>query len=94
MFGAGGGILLVFSLVHLVVYTVAFYLIAHWIGSLVGTGRVRAPVAAVVVGAVLVGLSLAPIYGGGENLAAGNKLKYNAYEMYREALLEMRGALP
>ena len=45
-------------------------------------------VPAILVLAILLGLGAAPIYGSGENLAAGNKLKHTAYEVYRDAYRE------
>ena len=91
LYGAAGGIILAFSLVHLVVYAGVFYLIARWVDARVRAGRVRADVAGALVAVTLLALSVVPIYGGGENLAAGNKLKYNAYGMYREAWREVTG---
>ena len=83
-YGAAGGIVLVFSLVHLVVYTWLFHLVARWIGSLARRVRLRGSIPAVLILALLLGMGAAPIYGSGENLAGGNKLKYNAYEVYRD----------
>jgi hypothetical protein len=90
LFGIGSGpargIVLLITLVHLVVYAWIFHRIASGVGALVRTGRVPVSVAVLVVVATLVGLTFVPIYGSGENLAGGGKLRQNAYEVYREAL--------
>ena len=91
-YGMDGGIVLVFSLVHIAIYTWIFYRVARWAGGVVRTGRIRNSVAAVLLVSVLLALSFLPIYGGGENLAAGRVLKHNAYEVYRDAFLDTLSA--
>jgi len=81
-YGFGGGIVLVFSLIHLAVYGTVFLYLAR---------RVRRPVTAGIVLAALFTLSLLPIYGSGENLAAGGKLNRNAWQAYGEAFAEIFG---
>lgn len=92
LYGIAGGIVLVFSLVHVVIYAWIFHRVARWAAGVVRTGRVRKPVAAVLLLSALLALSFLPIYGGGENLAAGHALKHNAYEVYRDAFIDMFGA--
>jgi len=73
MYGLDGGVVLVSSLVHLVVYGGIFLYVARRL-------RNRAVAAGVLV--AVVALSFAPIYGSGENLASGGKLNRNAYQVY------------
>ena len=40
-----------------------------------------------------VALGFAPIYGSGDNLLAGNKLKYNAYGIYQDTWALATGGL-
>lgn len=82
LYGVGGGMVLVFSLVHLTVYASLFYWLAR---------RIRKPVTAGFVLLVLLALSFLPIYGSGENLASGGKLNRNAYQTYGEAFAEVFG---
>jgi len=91
-YGMDGGIVLAFSLVHIAIYTWIFHRVARWAGGVVRTGRIRNPVAAILLVSALLALSFLPIYGGGENLAAGRVLKHNAYEVYRDAFLDTLGA--
>ena len=91
-YGIDGGIVLVISLVHIAIYTWIFHRVARWAGGVVRTGRIRNPVAAVLLVSALLALSFLPIYGGGENLAAGRVLKHNAYEVYRDTFLDTPGA--
>ena len=81
-YGIEGGIVLVFSLVHLAVYAGLFFYLAR---------RIRKPVTAGIVLLVLFALSFLPIYGSGENLASGGKLNRNAYQAYSEAFAEVFG---
>ena len=90
--GMDGGIVLVFSLVHIAIYTWIFHRMARWAGGVVRTGRIRNPVAAILLVSALLALSFLPIYGSGENLAAGRVLKHNAYEVYRDTFLDTPGA--
>jgi hypothetical protein len=76
-YGFDGGVMLVVSLVHLAVYSCLFFFLAR---------RVRKPAVAAVVIAVLFAVSFLPIYGSGENLAAGGKLNRNAWQAYAEAM--------
>lgn len=80
MYGISGGIVLVFSLVHLALYAGVFFFLAR---------RVRRPVTAGVVLLALFALSFLPVYGGGENLASGGKLNRNAYQVYQETFMEI-----
>jgi hypothetical protein len=73
-YGLGGGIVLAASLVHVAVYATLFYFLVR---------RIRRPRSAAIVLAALFALSFAPIYGEGENLAAGGKLNRNAWQTYR-----------
>lgn len=75
-YGFDGGIMLAASVVHLVVYATLFFLAVR---------RIRRPVVAAGVIAVVAALSLMPIYGSGENLASGGKLNRNAYQVYSNA---------
>ena len=68
--------MLAVSIVHMIVYLTLFYFAAR---------RVRKPIVLAGVIAVLVALSLMPIYGSGENLASGGKLNRNAYQVYSAA---------
>lgn len=89
LYGFSGGIVLAVSLVHVAVYVVIFYLAARWIGSVVRRRRTPEPVAAAFLLTALVGVSFLPIYGAGENLASGRAFRYNAYEIYRNAYIEV-----
>jgi hypothetical protein len=73
-YGVDGGILLAASVVHIVLYATLFYFLVR---------RIRRPRTAAIVLAALFALSFAPIYGEGENLAAGGKLNRNAWQTYR-----------
>ena len=84
-YGAAGGIVLVFSLVHVVIYTWVFYRVSRWISSFVRIARIPRPVAGVLLLAALLTLSFLPVYGSGENLAGRGNLRYTAYEVYRDA---------
>jgi len=84
-FGAAGGIVLVFSLVHVVIYTWVFYRVSRWVSSFVRIARIPRPVAGVLLLAALLALSFLPVYGSGENLAGRGNLRYTAYEVYRDA---------
>jgi hypothetical protein len=76
LYGVDGGIALAVSVVHSIVYLTLFYLAVR---------RVRKPIVAASIIAVVAVLSFMPIYGSGENLAAGGKLNRNAYQAYFEA---------
>jgi hypothetical protein len=89
-YGTAGGIMLAISLVHLVVYTWIFHKIAWSIGSFVRHRRISQTFAAAVVAAIFVTISFAPIYGSGENLGAGNKLKHTAWDVYRSTFRTVR----
>lgn len=82
LYGIDGGIVLVFSLVHLAVYASLFFYLAR---------RIRKPVTAGIVLLVLFALSFLPIYGSGENLATGGKLNRNAYQAYQQTFIEVFG---
>lgn len=73
-YGLGGGILLVASLVHVALYATLFCFLVR---------RIERLRSAAIVLAALLALSFAPIYGEGENLAAGGKLNRNAWQTYR-----------
>jgi len=84
-YGAAGGVVLVFSLVHLVVYTWIFYRMSRWVSAIVRIAHIPRFVAGVLLLSAVLALSFLPIYGSGENLAGGGKLRYTAYEVYRDA---------
>jgi len=84
-YGAAGGVVLVFSLVHLVVYTWIFHRVSRLVSAIVLIAHIPRPVAGIVLVSALLALSFLPIYGGGENLAGGGKLNYTAYQVYRDA---------
>lgn len=75
-YGLNSGVMLTVSIVHLIVYGTLFYFAAR---------RVRKPIVAAAIIAVLVALSFMPIYGSGENLAGGSKLNRSAYQVYSGA---------
>ena len=89
-YGRAGGVVLAVTLVHLVVYTWIFYKVARWVGRVAGHGPVRRGFVSLVVATGLLAISIAPIYGSGENLLAGGKLQHTAYYVYREALRDWR----
>jgi hypothetical protein len=64
------------SVVHLIVYTLLFFLAVR---------RIRRPVVAAGVIAGVAALSFVPIYGSGEDLAAGGKVNRNADQAYSDA---------
>jgi len=84
-YGTTGGVVLVFSLVHLVVYTWIFHRVSRLVSAIVLIAHIPRPVAGIVLVSALLALSFLPIYGGGENLAGGGKLNYTAYQVYRDA---------
>jgi hypothetical protein len=84
-YGAPGGLMLAFAIVHVAFYTWIFYLATRLVGALARRMHLRGVVPAILILAILLGLGAAPIYGSGENLAAGNKLNHTAYQVYREA---------
>jgi hypothetical protein len=84
-YGADGGLILAFAVVHVLFYAWIFYLATRLVGGLARRMHMRGWVPAVLILALLLGLGAAPIYGSGENLAAGNKLNHTAYEVYRAA---------
>src|SRR5262245_7823132 len=90
-YGLSGPIPLAFSLAHAVLYTWIFWRLARRADAIVRTGRVRADVAGGLLALGFVLLSFAPIYGEGENLLGINKLKRNAYEIYRDAFIDVFG---
>jgi hypothetical protein len=75
MYGFEGGVMLAFSLVHLALYAMLFFLAVR---------KIQRPVTAALVLAGAFATSFAPIYGSGENLAAGGKLNRNAWQVYAE----------
>jgi hypothetical protein len=89
-YGAGGGMVLAVTLIHLVVYTWIFYKAARWVGRLAGQGPVRQGFVSLVVATGLLAISFAPIYGSGENLLSGHKLRHTAWAMYQQALAGRR----
>ena len=89
-YGTAGGVMLAISLIHLVVYTWIFHKIAWSIGSFVRHRHISQTFAAAVVAAIFVAIGFAPIYGSGENLAAGNKLKHTAWDVYRSTFPSLR----
>ena len=91
-YGAAGGVVLAFSLIHLVVYAWIFHRVAWSIGSFVRHRGISQRAGAVAVTAALLALSFVPIYGSGENLAAGSKLRYTAWEVYRATFTDVRAA--
>ena len=91
-YGAAGGVVLAFSLIHLVVYAWIFHRVAWSIGSFVRHREISQRAGAVAVTAALLALSFVPIYGSGENLAAGSKLRYTAWEVYRATFTDVRAA--
>ena len=91
-YGAAGGVVLAFSLIHLVVYAWIFHRVAWSIGSFMRHREISQRAGAVAVTAALLALSFVPIYGSGENLAAGNKLRYTAWEVYRATFTDVRAA--
>jgi len=89
-YGTGGGVVLAVTLVHLVVYTWIFYKVARGVGRLAGQGPVRQGFVSLVVATGLLAISFAPIYGSGENLLSGHKLRYTAYAVYQQAFASRR----
>ena len=89
-YGTAGGLMLVFSLIHLVVYTWIFHKIAWSIGSFVRHRHISQTFGAAVVAATLVAVGFAPIYGRGKNFPVGNKLNHTAWEMYRSTFPALR----
>jgi hypothetical protein len=84
-YGADGGFVLAIALMHLVVYAWIFFWVARFVGLLAGPPGIRRSIVAVLVTAMLLGVSFVPIYGSGENLATGRKLRYTAWQVYRAA---------
>ena len=84
-YGTAGGVVLVFSLVHLVVYTWIFHRVSRLVSAIVLIAHIPRPVAGIVLVSALLALSFLPVYGSGENLASRDKLRYTAYEVYRDA---------
>ena len=63
-----------------------FFWVARFIGWVAGPrGGIRRSIVAVIVTAMLLGVSFVPIYGSGENLVTGHKLRHTAWKVYREA---------
>jgi len=91
-YGAAGGSALAFSVVHVVVYTWIFYLLARGMGSLARRAHLRGLVPAVLILAIAFGVGAAPIYGSGEKFVGGHKLRYTAYKLYREAYRDWAGS--
>jgi hypothetical protein len=84
----GGGVVLAVTLVHVIIYVWIFGKIARWVGRLAGEGPVRRGFVSLIVAAGLLAVSLLPIYGSGENLAAGSKLTHTAYRVYQDAFAD------
>ncbi|HZW72654.1 MAG TPA: hypothetical protein VFF43_03875 [Caldimonas sp.] len=87
-YGDDRGLLLAIALIHLVVYAWIFFWVARFIGLLAGPEGIRRRIVAVLVAAMLVAVSLVPIYGSGENLATGRKLRHTAWKIYRDAYFD------
>jgi len=87
----GGGVVLAISLVHVIIYVWIFGKIARWVGRLAGEGPVRRGFVSFLVAAALLAVSILPIYGSGENMAAGGKLAHTAYRTYHDAFAHSFG---
>ena len=83
-YGAAEPIMLAFSAVHAALYIWLFWVLARRVDAIVRARRTRPGVVGALMLASFVTLGFAPIYGSGENLLGSNKLKYNAYEIYRD----------
>jgi len=84
-YGSDGGIMLAIALIHLVVYAWLFFWVARIVGFLAGPEGIRRRIVATLVTAMLVAVTFVPIYGSGENLATGHKLRHTAWKVYRDA---------
>ena len=84
-YGSDGGLMLAIALIHLVVYAWIFFWIARFIGWLAGAEGIRRRIVATLVAAMLAAVTFVPIYGSGENLATGRKLRHTAWKVYRDA---------
>ena len=82
-YGDDRGLLLAIALIHLVVYAWIFFWVARVIGWLAGPEGIRRRIVA-----MLVAISFVPIYGSGENLATGRKLRHTAWKIYRDAYFD------
>jgi hypothetical protein len=92
-YGADGPVMLAFSAVHAVLYLWLFWLLARRVDAMARARSIRPAVAGALMLAGFVALGFAPIYGSGDNLLAGNKLKYNAYEIYQDTWALATGGL-
>jgi hypothetical protein len=87
-YGDDRGLLLAIALIHLVVYAWIFFWVARVIGWLAGPEGIRRRIVAMLVAAMLAAVSFVPIYGSGENLATGRKLRHTAWKVYRDAYFD------
>ena len=87
-YGTDGDFVLAIALMHLVVYAWIFFWVARFIGWIAGPEGIRRRIVAVLVAAMLVAVSFVPIYGSGENLATGHKLRHTAWKIYRDAYFD------
>jgi hypothetical protein len=87
-YGTDGDFVLAIALMHLVVYAWIFFWVARFIGLLAGPPGIRRSIVGVLVTAMLLGVSFVPIYGSGENLITGRKLRHTAWKVYRDAYAE------
>lgn len=90
-FGLSGPIQSAFSLAHAVLYAWLFWTLARRMDSIVRARRIRPGAAGALLLSGFVALSLAPIYGSGENLIGINKLKHSAYEIYLDTFVDVFG---
>src|SRR5437867_12947899 len=81
-YGTAGGVVLVFSLVHLVVYTWIFHRVSRLVIAIVLIAHIPRPVAVIVLVSALLALSFLPIYCGGVNLTGVAELNFTAYQFY------------
>lgn len=88
-----GPLMLAFSAAHAALYIWLFWLLARRVDAFVRARGIRPGVAGALMLAGFVALGFAPIYGSGENLLAGNKLKYNAYQIYQDTWALATGGL-
>jgi hypothetical protein len=92
VFGLSGPIHLAFSVAHAVLYTWLFWVLARRVDLIVRARRIHPGVVGALLLSGFVVLSFAPIYGSGENLIGINKLKHNAYEIYRDTWVDVLGS--
>jgi hypothetical protein len=89
LYGLDGGIVLVFSVLHIVLYGWLFLRLARWVGGWVHARRIHGAAAAALLGLMSLGMGFVPIYGAGENLLGGGGLWGTAYGVYWSALREV-----